>query len=109
MNTIKVIAVSAALMLSPAVAGAEWIARAKNNSGGLIVLLADKGNCSAGLRMYTAAPSGRSQWGCWIATDNHILVRWDDRDNPTTYDYLGWEVNPATPKSESGRPRGNNF
>ena len=83
MKTLNWIAVSAALLASLVHAQTEWVARAKNNSGGLIVLLADKGNCSAGLRMYTASPSGRSQWGCWIATDNHIIVRWDNQDNLT--------------------------
>lgn len=81
----------------------EWVARAKNNSGGLIVLLSIKGQCTHGRRMYSANTEGRSHWGCWFPTDNHIIVNWDTLPQVTTYDYTGWELNPA---NEAGRNRG---
>ena len=85
----------------------EWIARANNNAGGQIVLLNFKGTCETGLRMYTAASSGDMTWGCWLATDTHIMVLWDNGTRKSSaFDYLGWEVNPALPPSTpAGKPR----
>lgn len=87
--------------------GTEWVARAKNSNGGLIVLLDVKGPCSIGKRIYTATTTGDSIWGCWFATDNHIIVTWDGRSNVTTYDYSGWEINPI--RQDRPKPSGNSF
>lgn len=73
---------------------AEWVARANNKGGGLLVLLAEKAKCTTGLRMYGANREGAMLWGCWFATDSHILVNWDDGAT-SAYDYKGWEVNPV--------------
>lgn len=100
---------AATLLAGPAHAQTEWVARAKNNSGGLIVLLAAVDTCINGRRMYTSSPTGRSQWGCWIATDNHIIVAWDGQSHLTTYDYAGWELNPARERPNAQPNRNHNF
>ena len=85
----------------------DWIARAPNNAGGHIVLLTFKGSCEVGMRMYTAGSNGDMTWGCYIATDTHIMVLWDNKGGKTSaFDYTGWQMNPALPDSTpAGKPR----
>jgi hypothetical protein len=71
---------------------ADWVARTKNKAGGDIVLLATKGTCAVGLRMYATNPSGELVLGCWTAGDLHIIVRFDN-GTASAYEYSGWEVN----------------
>lgn len=93
--------------INAAAQSTEWIARAPNNAGGQIVLMSFKGSCDNGLRMYTATGSGSMIWGCWIATDTHIMVIWDTGNNRTSaFDYRDWQMNPALPDSTpAGKPR----
>jgi hypothetical protein len=86
----------------------EWIARAPNNAGGLIVLLETKGTCQYGLRMYSSNPNGRMLWGCWSGMETHILVLWDTgEDRISAFPYDGWQMNPKLPPSSptpAGKP-----
>lgn len=91
----------AALMLvsSAAYAQQEWVARAPNKAGGLLVLLAHKGSCSVGLRMYSNSSDGNMTWGCWSTNDNHVLVIWDEGSQRTSaFPYDMWEMNRNRPK-----------
>lgn len=83
-------------------ANADWIARANTTKGGQIVLLDEKGPCSAGLRMYVATAEGRIMWGCYATTDLHIHAMFDE-GGQMAYDYKGWEMNPNRQQS---RPAG---
>ena len=79
----------------------EWVARAPNQAGGQIVLLSFKGSCSNGLRMYSAS-NGNMSWGCWMATETHVMVLWDDGNTRTSaFEYGMWEMNPANKKPQT--------
>lgn len=85
----------------------EWVARLPNRAGGMIVFLSYKGNCQQGNAVYGSMSSGNTTWGCWIASDNHVMVFWNEGEQRTSafpYDIL--EINPAIqsrqkPKSSS--------
>lgn len=104
----RLLAITLMLLSSHAVAqGTEWVARAPNNAGGQIVLLTVKGSCTTGMRMYTAAGNGNVTWGCWFATDTHVMVTWDTGQQRTSaFDYSQWEINPALDnKTPASKPR----
>lgn len=77
--------------------GQEWVARIANKSGGNVVLLGLKAGCkNGGLRAFTNASSGDVALGCWIPTDNGLMVFWDDGETRfSVYPYTGWEINPT--------------
>lgn len=81
--------------------GQEWVARIANKSGGNVVLLGFKGGCQNGMRVYTNTFSGAVAWGCWVPTDNDIMVFWDDGETRfSIYPYTGWEINPNSKKKD---------
>lgn len=78
-------------------ANAEWMFHTKNNAGGQIVLLDYSGNCANKmLRMYAAASNGEIFWGCWTATDLHVMVVYD-HGNTRAYDFSNWVPNEKHP------------
>lgn len=93
------------LLLVSMGAHAEWIARAKTTKGGDIVLTA--GTCKnapsrSWARMYVATDKGALIWGCYMLTELHIMVVFDDGTS-MAYDYSGWTVNNKDdPKPQDG-------
>lgn len=79
----------------------EWVARLPNRAGGMIVFLSYKGNCQQGNAVYGSIPNGNTTWGCWIASDNHVMVFWNDGSTPSAFSYENIELNPklnSTPR-----------
>lgn len=90
----------------------EWVARMPNKAGGTIVFLTVTGSCKQGHAVYGSTASGLMAWGCWITSDNHVLVFWNEGETRTSaFSYLDLEMNPlymkksapVTPQS-SGSP-----
>lgn len=110
MKLINSIIVGALFVSSSAYAQTEWIARAPNKAGGTIVMLTFKGQCREGLRLYASTSGGQVSWGCWLATDNHVMVFWDEGEQRTSaFPYDMFELNPAQRKPAPAQNRGNNF
>lgn len=81
----------------------EWVARIPNKAGGTIVFLTLTGSCQAGKAVYGSTSSGGVTWGCWIGTDNHVMVFWNEGETKTSaYPYGALEINPAYNKKGSG-------
>lgn len=97
--------------VSTAVQAQDWVARLPNRAGGMIVFLPIKGSCQHGNAVYGSMSSGNTTWGCWIASDNHVMVFWNEGEQRTSaFPYEVLEINPAIqsrpkPKSSSS----NNF
>lgn len=73
----------------------EWMARTRNEAGGEIVLLTNRGTCPEGAyRMFAAGASGRITWSCFLLSSTHVHVVYDNGDN-RAYDFNGWTVNPV--------------
>lgn len=95
------------LLLLPMTAQAQWVARAKTTRGGDIVLLASKcAERETWNRMYLATEVGNIRWGCWLATDLHIMVVYSD-GSTMAYNYEGWTLNRSG--NESGALPGRAF
>lgn len=85
----------------------DWIARMPNKAGGLIVFLTFKGSCKNGNAVYGSTASGHVSWGCWIASDNHVMVFWNDGETRSSaFSYRDLEINPAF---ENKNNKGNTF
>lgn len=83
--------------------GSEWVARLPNNAGGTIVFLTITGSCQTGKAVYGSAASGNTAWGCWINSENHVLVFWNEGQTRTSaYPYGVLEINPVYLKKGSG-------
>jgi hypothetical protein len=91
-------ALIATLMFVSTVAHAqtsEWVARIPNKAGGTIVFLTIAGSCQTGKAVYGSTSSGLTSWGCWINSDNHVMVFWNDGETRTSaFPYSALEINP---------------
>ena len=71
---------------------AEVFATAKNNNGGELVLLTNKGNCSGEDRsMFTRSPGGQVTFGCWFYSEPYIYVVYENGIK-RVYDLNGWTL-----------------
>lgn len=88
----------------------DWIARMPNKAGGLIVFLTIKGSCKNGNAVYGSSSSGGVAWGCWIASDNHVMVFWNDGETRSSaFSYRDLEMNPAFENKNNKNNRSNTF
>lgn len=95
-RVVKPLAIILALAVSaPAAAQSEWLARVANEAGGEIVLLASRGKCPEGfLRMFSAEPGGKIEWGCYLLSSTHVHAVYDSGPE-RAYPQSGWTINPA--------------
>jgi len=83
----------------------DWIARIPNKAGGQIVFLNLKGSCQHGRAVYGSTSSGLTTWGCWIPTDNHVMVFWNEGDTRSSaFSYGSLEMNPALENKSRNSP-----
>lgn len=80
--------------------GADWVAKARTTKGGDIVLLVSgckNAPSDKWLRMYVTTTGGSVYWGCYMLTELHIMVVFDD-GHSMAYDYSGWTLNNESQK-----------
>jgi len=73
----------------------DWVAKIPNKAGGHIIFMTLKGSCKNGNAVYGTTSSGSTSWGCWVTSDNHVMVFWNDGEQKVSafpYDVL--EINP---------------
>jgi hypothetical protein len=103
---VKRIALLLALAVStPATAQSEWFARAANEAGGEIVLLASRGKCpEMFLRMFSAEPGGKIEWGCYLLSSTHVHAVYDSGPE-RAYPQSGWTINPVYQTQQRRAPK----
>lgn len=73
----------------------DWIARIPNQAGGHIIFMTFKGACQHGRAVYGSTSSGSTTWGCWVNSDNHVMVFWNEGEQKVSaFPYGSLEINP---------------
>lgn len=83
----------------------DWVARLRNNAGGYIIFMTIKGSCQHGHVAYGNSSSGVTVWGCWMNTDNHVMIFWNDNSNPSAFPYANLEINPDFKPNQNFRQK----
>lgn len=95
--------VGVALMLVAMGARASDIAFISNRAGGQIVLTDAKiPICQGAMAAFTRAPGGRTLFGCWAASNQHVTIEWADGDIRTypvaSFLFYDGDAEAATPE-----------
>lgn len=89
---------------------ADWVARIANQAGGHIIFMTLKGSCQHGKAVYGSTSSGLTTWGCWVNSDNHVLVFWNEGQTRTSaFPYSVLEINPAFDNKNNQENKGSTF
>lgn len=100
---IKLVAAGALLVVLQA--QAEIIGYVRNQGGGKINLLAEKGTCKTGRMVIAASPGREADFGCWMYDAEQIFVQYETGQMhvyPAENVHMTKEKQPAKNRKDDG-------